>query len=91
MGGGIIILAKKGLSLFGICLFLGVRDSRQIKKKRKKGRARKKNGGNKWTRPPTTRPNPSADFAPNSMHNLMLTHGVQGQLNNLHAQWIIQR
>ena len=36
MGGGIIILAKKGPlfvgSLFGVCLFLGVRLSRQYKK-----------------------------------------------------------
>jgi len=58
MGGGIIILAKKGPlfvgSLFGVCLFLGVRLSRQNKKNRKKGRARKiKNGGNEWTGPPT--------------------------------------
>jgi hypothetical protein len=52
MGGGIIILSKKGLSLFGNCLFLGVRDSRQNEKKRKKGRARKKIGGNEWTGPP---------------------------------------
>jgi len=34
-------LAKKGLSLFGVCLFLGVRNSPQNKKNRKKG-ARKK-------------------------------------------------
>jgi hypothetical protein len=44
-GGGFIILAKKGLSLFGICLFLGVPNSRQNKKKRKKGCTRKIN---KW-------------------------------------------
>jgi len=42
-------LAKKGPlfvgSLFGVCLFLGVRLSRQNKKNRKKGRARKKMEG----------------------------------------------
>jgi len=41
MGGGIIVLAKKGPlfvgSLFDVCLFLGVRLSRQNKKNRKKG------------------------------------------------------
>jgi hypothetical protein len=48
-GGGIIILAKKEPlfvgSLFGVCLFLGVRLSRQNKKNRKKGRAKKKMEG----------------------------------------------
>ena len=46
MGGGIIILVKKGPlfvgSLFGVCLFLGVCLSRQNKQNRKKGRARNK-------------------------------------------------
>ena len=39
-----------------------------------------------------TRPNPSADLAPISVHHLMLTHAHedQGRLNYLHAQWIIQ-
>jgi hypothetical protein len=45
-GGGISSWQKKGLSLFGVCLFLlslfSVRNSRQNKKKRKKGRAKKK-------------------------------------------------
>jgi hypothetical protein len=40
-GGGIIILAKKGLSLFGVCLFLGVRNSRQNKKIGKGARQKK--------------------------------------------------
>jgi hypothetical protein len=31
-----------GLSLFGVWMFLGVRDSRQNEKKRKKGRTRRK-------------------------------------------------
>jgi len=53
MGGGIIILAKKGLSLFGVCLFWGVRNSRKNKKKEKGVRQKKKNGGNEWTGPPT--------------------------------------
>ncbi len=44
MGGGLSSWQKKGLSLFGVCLFLGVRE---------KGVRQKKNGGNKWTGPPT--------------------------------------
>jgi len=46
MGGGIIILAKKGPlfvgSLLGVCLFLGVRLSRQNKKIGKRGMPEKK-------------------------------------------------
>jgi hypothetical protein len=38
--------------LFVVCLFLGVRDSRQNKKK-EKGARQKKNGRNEWTGPPT--------------------------------------
>jgi hypothetical protein len=42
MGGGIIILAKKGislfLSLFVVCLFLGVRDSSDSRQNKKKGK-----------------------------------------------------
>jgi hypothetical protein len=44
-GGGLSSWRKKGLSVFGVCLFLGVRDSRQNEKKSKKGRARKKKEG----------------------------------------------
>ena len=53
MGGGLSSWQKKGLSLFVVCLFLGVRDSRQNKKKGKWGAPEKKNGGNEWAGPPT--------------------------------------
>jgi len=43
---------KKGFSLFGVCLFLGVRNSRQNKKIGKRGAPETKNGGNEWTGPP---------------------------------------
>ena len=35
-------MSKKGLSLFGVCLLLGVCDSRQNKKKEEKGARQKK-------------------------------------------------
>ena len=56
MGGGDYHLGKKRaslhLSLFVVCLFLGVRDSRQNKKK-ENGARQKKNGGNECAGPPT--------------------------------------
>ncbi len=38
--------------MFGVCLFLGVHNSRQNKKIGKRGVPEKKNGGNEWTGPP---------------------------------------
>ncbi len=50
MGGGDYHLGKKRaslhLSLFVVCLFLGVRDSRQNKKKEKGARQKKMEGTN---------------------------------------------
>ncbi len=75
------ILAKKGplfvrrLSVFAVSgVALGVRDSRQNKKKRKKGRAKKnKNGGNEWTGPPIYTTSANKAFFPLRRGKLYVT------------------
>jgi hypothetical protein len=56
MGGGIIILAKKGpLFVRRLSVFVGVHDSRRNKKRGKRGAPEKKDGGNEWTGLPNVR------------------------------------